>query len=659
MKFVTVAIVVALAAAALAVDAESCAERQLVPTTTFVPSEGCEVLTATKAECWAPHVPTMKDVALIPAGAVAKVPFSWIYTPLRVASLIVAEGATLEMSGGAIQVSECMQVLGRVALTAPEKPDNSVASTTPFLADASAPLGVDCATVSRGYTPRLCGPGVVAVRGVLTVSGFRASLFARTEVEKGTGRVEFSRMAYLWGTLVNDGALEADALYLQGAIVNSATGAAHMTSLRVERFALMDKFKPVSIVNRGSFSFTSPDASAFWKYLSSKDVKSAKELTKLKFVNEGALSLSNLHYAHVFAGIDLDMFNHRGTITWLENHDFYLTGSMVNSEGTLVANEANVFLNDYVSEGGSLSSSNGGWFHFGSAAGVDTKTTVLCEKKQKKLVQHAAPVQLPVRPFQPKVSNVSCNPQNWDSCPSGLCCGAHGYCEEPRCMNADGYGGGPVCCPDNAFCGGSSHGPYCGAGIFSWEVDPECMAELEYVDRFEFDVMVTRFPELQLPKFGKHRYTMRGESRVESDGTGGVAFTETIEVRDKLRVTPGATLSNLMDNGAVPFTGKGTVSVEGRFVGGIKTTYDKQQNIEIQDKGRMEVPAYGTVWLHDTAHLQVKKGGTLQVDGKIFVLKKSDAKGKDAAAAGIEQCGTLAGAGGVVAEVPFKCNGQQ
>lgn len=642
-----------IALAAASESAESCAVRKLVPTTTFVSSEACETLSATKPECWSPHVPTMKDVALIPAGAVAKVPFSWIYTPLRVASLVVAEGATLEMGGGAVQVSECMQIFGSVALTASEKPDNSAASTVPFLADASSPLGVDCSIVSRGYTPRICGPGVVAVTGQLTVSGFRASVFARTEVTPETGRADFSRLAYLWGTLVNNGALEADAVYLQGAIVNAEGGVAHMTSVRIERFALMDKFKPVSIINNGHFTFTSPDASAFWKYLSSKDAKSTKEPTKLKFVNEGQLTMSNLHYAHVFAGVDLDMFNQRGTITWTENHDFYLTGSMVNAGGTLVADEANVFLNDYVSQGGVLSSANGGWFHFGSAAGVDTKTTVLCEKKQKKLVQRVAPVQLPVQPFMPKVSNVSCNPQQWDSCPSGLCCGAHGYCEEPRCMNADGYGGGPVCCPDNAFCGGSSHGPYCGAGIFSWEVDPECMAELEYVDRFEFEVMQTRFPELQLPKFGKHRYTMRGESRVESDGSGGVAFTETIEVRDKLRVAPGATLSNLMDNGAVPFTGKGTVSVEGRFVGGIKTTYDKQQNIAIEEHGRMEVPAYGTVWLHDTAHLNVKKGGTLQVDGKIFVMKKSDSKTQEVP--GIEQCGTLSGSGGVVAEVPFKC----
>jgi hypothetical protein len=653
-----VALLAVLVALAAAVESgESCATRKLVPTTTFVPSEQCETMSVTKAECWSSHVPTMKDVVAIPAGATAKIPFSWIYTPLRVASLVVEEGAVLEMSGGAVQVSECMQVLGIVSLMASDKPDNSAASTVPFLPDASTPLGVDCSVVSRGYTPRICGPGVVAVRGKLTVGGYRASVFARTEVAKEGGRVEFARMAYLWGTLVNHGALEADALYLQGAIVNEASGSAHMTSVRIERFALMDKFKPVSIVNRGQFSVTSPDASAFWKYLSSKDAKSTKEPTKLKFVNEGQLTMSNLHYAHVFAGIDLDMFNQRGTITWTENHDFYLTGSMVNAEGTLVADEANVFLNDYASQDGALTSKNGGWFHFGSAAGVDTKTTVLCEKKQKKLVQRVMPVQLPVQPFMPKVSNVSCNPQQWDSCPSGLCCGAHGYCEEPRCMNADGYGGGPVCCPDNAFCGGSSHGPYCGAGIFSWEVDPECMAELEYVDRFEFEVMQTRFPELQLPKFGKHRYTMRGESRVESDGTGGVAFTETIEVRDKLRVAPGATLSNLMDNGAVPFTGKGSVSVEGRFVGGIKTTYDQQQNIAIEEKGRMEVPAYGTVWLHDTAHLNVKKGGTLHVDGKIFVMKKSATK--EQAGAGIEQCGTLSGAGGVVAEAPFKCKSEQ
>jgi hypothetical protein len=184
------------------------------------------------------------------------------------------------------------------------------------------------------------------------------------------------------------------------------------------------------------------------------------------------------------------------------------------------------------------------------------------------------------------------------------------------------------------------------------------MAELEYVDRFEFEVMQTRFPRLELPKFGKHRYTMRGESRVESDGTGGVAFTETIEVRDTLRVAAGATLSNLMDNGAVPFTGKGAVAVEGRFVGGIKTTYDQNQHIVIEDKGRLEVPAYGTVWMHDTAQVKVKQGGRLHVDGKIFVMKKSG-DAATAPKAGIEQCGEISGAGGVVAESPLKCDAKK
>lgn len=637
--------------AAAAAASEECVSRVLAPTVTFRP-EACATLSFANAACWSPRVPTTEDVVLFPADTKAEVPFSWIYTPLRVKSVVVAEGATLTMSGNAIQASECFQVRGSVVLTAPEKPDNTAASTELFLADRSVPLGADCSVVSRGFTPRLCGPGVVVVFGRLTVSGQRASLFSRTVVTP-SGVLSLSRLAYLWGALENHGTVESDGLYLQGAMLNEADGRIHLTSLRVERFALMDKFHPVSIVNRGTMAITSPDASDFWKYLSQKDSKN-KEASKLKFVNEGALTLSNLHYAHVFAGIDLDMFNTKGTITWNHNHDFYLTGSMVNAGGELVADQANVFLNDYVSQDGVLSSKNGGWFHFGSAAGVDTKTTVLCEKKQKKLVKRSMPVQLPVHPFQPKVSNISCNPAQWDSCPSGLCCGAHGYCEEPRCQNADGYGGGPVCCPDNAFCGGSSHGPYCGAGIFSWEVDPECMAELEYVDRFEFEVMQARFPFLQLPKFGKFRYTMRGASRVESDGTGGVAFTESIEVRDTFTVRPGATLSNLMDNGAVPFTGKGEVHVEGRFMGGIKTTYDGNQNIVIEPEGKLEVPAYGTVWLHDSAHLDVRHGATLQVDGKIFVMKKPSATNKDTA---VKQCGSLTGVGGIVGEVGLSCDG--
>jgi hypothetical protein len=179
------------------------------------------------------------------------------------------------------------------------------------------------------------------------------------------------------------------------------------------------------------------------------------------------------------------------------------------------------------------------------------------------------------------------------------------------------------------------------------------MSELEYVDRFEFEVMQRRFPFLQLPKFGKYRYSMRGESKVDSDGLGGgVAFTESIEVRDHLTVRPGATLSNLMDNGAVPFVGKGDVAIEGRFIGGIKTTFDGNQKISIEPQGRMEIPSYGTVWMHDTAHLKVHEGGNLHVDGKIFILKKSP---EHVHSNTIEQCGTLTGSGGIVGESMMEC----
>jgi len=669
-------LVVVVCCAAVAVSATGrsggetdarCDAAVLKPTVTFLVDSVCNKaagqLSFTNEACWAPHVPTLEDVVLFPAGTAAESAFSWIYTPLRARSVVVARGAKVTLGGGAVQASECVQVAGELVLAATANADNTAASTEAFLADASSPLGTDCSTVARGYTPRLCGPGVVSVSGRLVARGHRASLFAPTRVQE-SGTLELQRLAYVWGAVTSAGTVESNGFYLQGRLTNEAAGRVHLTSVRIERFPLMDKFRPVTVVNRGTMQITSPGASEFWRYLSEKDGArggraggaggAAAVPTKMKFVNEGQLMMAELHYAHVFAGIDLDMFNVRGTITFTENHDLYLTGSMVNTNGVLVADQANVYLNDYVSQDGELRSANGGWFHFGSAAGVDTKTTVLCERKQKKLVKRTAPVQLAVHPFDAKTTNISCSPSQWDSCPNGLCCGAHGYCEEARCQNADGYGGGPVCCPDNAFCGGSSHGPYCGSGIFSWEVDPECMAELEYVDRFEFDVMQARFPDVALPRFGKHRYTMRGASRITSDGAhGGVAFTEPIEVRDELRVGAGATLSNLMDNGAVPFAGKGRVAVGGRFVGGIKTTFDASQPpVEVEAGGRLEVPAYGTIWMHDNTPLRVREGGALHVDGKVFVLKRAEGNG---AGHGIQQCGTLGGSGGIVADAPLTC----
>ena len=86
----------------------------------------------------------------------------------------------------------------------------------------------------------------------------------------------------------------------------------------------------------------------------------------------------------------------------------------------------------------------------------------------------------------------------------------------------------------------SSHGPYCGGSLFSWEVSEDkqstsnCKAgEIEFVDRLHFDKMRARFTDMveTFPRFGRNqRYLFQGPpSKVVGDGTGAVLFNEPLE----------------------------------------------------------------------------------------------------------------------------------
>jgi hypothetical protein len=346
-----------------------------------------------------------------------------------------------------------------------------------------------------------------------------------------------------------------------------------------------------------------------------------------------------------YGGVALDVVNMDGTVTWRGQGLFWGKGTFSNVGGTYVASTTGVYLSSYVSQGGRTETISGGQFHFGWHAGVDRRPIAICEKKSHHRTEVTTRA---LREREIIRSNISCNPKQWNSCPQPLCCGKSGVCETARCQNADGYGGGPFCCEDNTPCGGSSHGPYCSAGVFSWEVDAECIEAAAFVDRDEFDQMKRRL-EAQLPKAGRHRYSFRENSTIAGDGTGEVLFTEAIEVRDVLTVRHGGVLTNLIDSATAPLVGGGEllVAAGGTHRAGISSRYDEGCRIRVSPRGRMEVPAHATLYLLDTAAVTLDKHSQLHVDGRVLVVRGTGP-------VAVKQCAAVTGSGAIVGETELR-----
>lgn len=595
----------------------------ITPTVTYDPT----------SKSYKPRFPNATDRVLYPAG-------DYSITPPHTGSVIIAEGASVTLLNPMV-ASECIQVFGTLSLL-------GAGSDGSYLRDPSIPHGTDCATVNQGFSSRVCGPARLHVTGTVHLKGFYTSLWLSGLVAS-TGRIVFDDNTFWWGNITNQGTIvSTGSLYFHGALINEPSGTVTLGSLRVDiwDFEGAAMKGSLEIVNYGSMFFnrhTSVDSDA----ISTKDGSPDVALT---FVNHGYVTFQNGYW--YVGGLSLNLFN-LGTVEWISTQygAFFGTGSVVNSH-ILISNGTSVYLSDYLSQGGKLVSYNYGTFTFGPSAGLDTKTVVLCEKKKSA----EAKTQLTHRRVEEKpvaVSNISCNPNNWDDCPVNLCCGAHGFCEAPRCENADGYGGGPMCCGNNTVCGGSSHGPYCGTGIFSWEVDTDCVEGLEYVDRYEFESMKQRF-DMEFPKFGRHRYTFRGESTIEGDGTGAVVFGEPLEFRSTVHVASGGVLRSVMDSGMTTFAGHGRLRIAngGKFVSGIRTSLDSTTHVSVEAGGVLEVASFGTLRMTSDAHVVVARGATLQVDGRLLVTKGTSK------VSAVKQCGTLAGVGAVVEEIPLALTGE-
>ena len=696
---------------------------QLTPTLTF--STECTDFNAHDAWCFydnqnVSRVPTIDDVVIISNYGQPTMSFSYLYTPITVKALIVGSGVTLTMYGGAIEVTECLVIHPSATLNlAAQQVDTGAVSTVAFKADPSVPHGTDCSKVPQGFTPRICGPGVIVNSGTLAVSGLYASIFAATTVTTG-GQVYFGFEyewqpepvacneatcgPFLWGALTNYGNVEAAGdLFLHGSIANF--NKTSLQRLRTDVWSTTPRVHtPVVITNSGELYFdhtmhNDSNARTNVQFLTPPIAGSTVQYQFKLLNNKGAtvnyvcLDIISCNPQMWFAGNPIspgnggvDIFNY-GTMSWIAvssplvhgGWNFGSFGSFVNS-GLITSSGVYVDLQDYLSQGGHMSTTNGGSFFLGNRAGVDTKTVVLC-KKDKSKTKENGPVRANIGSFVSATeevriasgkhkkshsvtnkrdviqTNITCNfaLYPYTGCAdSSQCCGPTGVCESAQCCwyggpnSLSGSFGTPgceaSCCPNNAGCFASSHGPYCGNEVFIWDVDTECFEGLKFVDRYDYEFMKKEFALVDLPQFGKYRYSFRGSSTITGDGTGSVSFTEPIEIDGELTVQEGGTLSSLIDSGNAPFVGTGRLAIgkNGHHVAGIRSAYTAQTNVVVEAGGEFVVPSFSTTMIHASANVNMKNQSLLLVEGRLVNMPDGSQNA--------HVCATVRGNGALIGE---------
>eukprot|EP00760_Papus_ankaliazontas_P032617 PhM_4_TR5907/c0_g1_i1/m.7647 len=495
----------------------------------------------------------------------------------------------------------------------------------------------------------------MVVTGTVTLSGLYASLFAETTVATG-GKLIVGSGGFLWGNLTNHGTISGSGVvYMHGALYNF--GSATFGTLRFDSWArtFNPTATPVMMYNEGNLTINDNGE----ELLVSTEAFYPKDNTTgsygAKFVNHGTMFILSAG----MAGTYVDLFNFGSvTFSYKVASSYYVLGSSLNM-GTFTAVGCDVYLNDYISSGGHLVTEGHGTFHMGNAAGVDEKTVRACETKQKDKLRHIA---FGVSRANNAGNTTACSDNS--QCASGQCC-QDNVCQPSNCPNGGRYGGGfPICCSNNAFCGASSHGPYCGGRSFVWEMNLDCLDTIDFVDRYEADIvkkMFARLPEHKaepgLPTFGAARYSFRGNSVVRGDGTGAVVITEPVEFRDDVVVSHGGTLRTIFEGGAVPFRGDATLHIksQGSLVLGVRATLDRRTRVNVHEGGLVRVPRFNHVHLmHDEANFHVKAGARLHVDGALLVQSNGDGKKHVAT-----HCGELKGTGNILGDVSLLVCPQQ
>jgi hypothetical protein len=566
-------------------------------------------------QCFAPpQAPTPSDVLLFPTGSVVTFPAmpTMLYLGIVASVIIVDSGAEVTMEGMAMTAINCLIVRGILALKSSAMLSGAGPTNGPFPADSTPPIE-QCSDHNGGFTPRLCGPGVVFVSGTLSIENFYASLWAPTSIAP-SGTLFVRRGGFLWGTVTNYGLANFSGInYFSGSVINYGSFAMGQTQFvglfNTSTHPSLLK-RNLTIENHASLNFHS--ATNFNFMVSN-------------VVNYATILVTGSQVMHMFMA-DSNFFNFGnltfvGGVSWWGHFGYYLSGSVTNY-GVIVSNSAAVEIGSYTDINGTTHTMNGGSLFWGNGAGVDVEDIRPCnehpdESKFSVLPTKKAQVADKWNGANRSDAIIPCHGNN-ELCPENFCCGADGFCEPSAC-NEDYY----YCCPNNSPCDSYSTGIYCG-GYFFFQEERPCRSELRSDTLPDGVVEELSRRALPLPSAaninGRRRFALMG-SRLLSDGTGKFISTESVALGGTV-VISGAKWYAMTEFGQSPFTGGGVLEMQ-------QSTLFLGLDSVLSGGGRVWAPRGSSVVVPAQTRLVVKDftldmaGGSLHVDGEALLLAQA------------------------------------
>ena len=611
-----------LAALALLVSQISCAKLAAAPsqcsasTTTTITwnSQACPEMYL-GVQCFTPaRAPSATDVLLFPTGTAAVFPSTNVslYLGIIASVIIVDSGAEVEMQGMALTALNCLIVRGNLALQSKSWASGGGPTNGKFPADSTPPIE-QCSDHNGGFTPRICGPGVVYISGTVSLGNIYASLWAPTLVQP-SGTLLIKAGGFLWGAVTNYGLTNFTGLnYFSGGVVNYATltmGQTQFVGLfNVSNHPELAK-KNLTIENHATFTFRS---STNFNWIVTNLVNYATVLVTGSDAMGAFLANTNFYN---FGNITFV-----GGVSWWGHFGYDLTGTITNY-GVVCSNGANVNINAYYDVNGTTQTTNGGSIYWGNGAGVDKSDIRTCNEHPDKAKISAKPVPN-TRERNNRTQVIPCHGNN-ELCPTNFCCGADGFCEPNNCYEEF------MCCPNNEPCEGY-HGIYCGGYMFFQEERP-CRSQLHTATLP--DGVAEELSRRALPvPLRTRRYSLQG-SRLLGDGTGSFVSTESIAIVGHV-VLSNSKWYAMTEFGLSPLVGDGRLLLQS------STLYLGLDSV-LGGGGSMIAPLGSSIVVPSQSKLVVRDysidvaSGSFHVDGEALFLPQAK----------IEMCATRVGGEG-------------
>ena len=658
----------------------------------------------TAAACWTPaRTPAAADVLYFPAAT--KVTFvaqniSFLYDVLTVSSVVLESGADVTLLGNAWQVTDCL-IIDASAMLQLQGLSWTQGPTDPsvFQKDPSIPEGTDCSVVPIGFTPRLCGPGRLRLRGMLIVDGrgFASSMISG--IVEASGHLALNGGAFLWGNITIHGQVSSyDAAYIHGFFYVQSGGQLQLTTIWYDKWATSYTASPPLLIYNavgGTVNFFSQQLTTIAAYQNSQGVYHAL------LVNHGyvqfSLSVNSSLWNQFIAGVEFDIFNF-GTVAWLnQGLPFYGSGTTLNF-GTLIANGTYVYLSSMHSQGGHLQTLNGGQFQFGNGAsnpqalklcqmfGDHSHYFRLIQEREAQKRQLTAMANAERREQLPKLNLVAKDADRDCWWYLGICYSAPYIGSAPELhldqrlsmntlvkrqlakLQQQPQLEGKKMSVGHPERKSTARAEASGARHHVQGAPRRSSSTSVVVEVVKLVADSTAERQAALVEAPCNLRYAFSRTRISGDGSkgSGVVTTLPVAIQDKVTIEAGGAWFVIQERYQSPIKGTGDVIVTkgGMLVLSIEADFRHGGNIVVQRGATLLIPAHGRVRFSN-ASLAIARGGVLHVDGQLSLLRtpsSSSSAATEGAGGSVwhhpiaegfhlfENCGTLIGKGRVAKE---------